>query len=423
MSTSYRNRVRGLAELPRDRVLPAPKNWRTHDDAQRGLMRSLLGEVGVIGAVHAWIPDDHGRDALRSSSDFGAWLASYSGPVCLFDGHMRREEIRQKIPVLITDLDESEAEKALATFDPIGARAGKDAALLADLIGGIVAAEKGTADFLADLLGTRPTSGDDENEQPDDAPPASKIGESYSLGAHLLTCGDSTDRAVVSAALAGSEPKLWIFDPPFDVEYTSWQLLPSVDVVGVWFRNKTALTWMADTFRSAEWGPHTLVFTGGVRGQHNHTLPCCMHENVTVWRRTWWTDKMHAIDRTAIEASGCKATKDGRPISWQEKIGGVMTGAAIGMSWAKPTIESEILMAYVPRGSAVWDPCAGSGSSLISAEKHGRVWRGVESSPLWCDLIRRRWSKWAAANGRDPGVGALAPAETKKGSRRRPRDE
>ena len=39
----------------------------------------------------------------------------------------------------------------------------------------------------------------------------------------------------------------------------------------------------------------------------------------------------------------------------------------------------------------VMDPFLGSGSTLIAAEKTGRVCRGVELDPLYVDMIVRRY--------------------------------
>ena len=85
------------------------------------------------------------------------------------------------------------------------------------------------------------------------------------------------------------------------------------------------------------------------------------------------------------------------------------------MSWGKPIIENAIAMAYVPIGSVVWDPCAGSGSSLLAAAQHGRIWRGVEQQPKWCDLIRRRWTRWADEHHIQAGKGALRQVVDFKG--------
>lgn len=46
-------------------------------------------------------------------------------------------------------------------------------------------------------------------------------------------------------------------------------------------------------------------------------------------------------------------------------------------------------------------------ATLIACARLGRVGRTIELSPLYCDVIRRRWTKWAKAAGVDPGPGAL----------------
>jgi hypothetical protein len=43
------------------------------------------------------------------------------------------------------------------------------------------------------------------------------------------------------------------------------------------------------------------------------------------------------------------------------------------------------------RGDIVIDPFLGSGSTLIAADKTGRICRGVELDPLYVDVIVRRY--------------------------------
>ena len=63
----------------------------------------------------------------------------------------------------------------------------------------------------------------------------------------------------------------------------------------------------------------------------------------------------------------------------------------------KPTAMLEdALLDLTDRGDIVIDPFLGSGSTLIAAEKTGRVCRGVELDPLFVDVIVRRF---AAATG------------------------
>jgi DNA modification methylase len=51
----------------------------------------------------------------------------------------------------------------------------------------------------------------------------------------------------------------------------------------------------------------------------------------------------------------------------------------------------DALLDLTNRGDVVLDPFLGSGSTLIAAEKAGRVCRGVELDPLYVDVIIRRY--------------------------------
>jgi DNA modification methylase len=44
-------------------------------------------------------------------------------------------------------------------------------------------------------------------------------------------------------------------------------------------------------------------------------------------------------------------------------------------------------------GEAVYDPFAGSGTTLIAAEQEGRRCFAVEIEPKYCDIILARWEK------------------------------
>lgn len=60
------------------------------------------------------------------------------------------------------------------------------------------------------------------------------------------------------------------------------------------------------------------------------------------------------------------------------------------------------------RDTEVVDPFGGTGTTLIAAAQTGRRARLIEIEPVYCDVIRRRWTAWAATAGVDAGPGALA---------------
>jgi len=51
-------------------------------------------------------------------------------------------------------------------------------------------------------------------------------------------------------------------------------------------------------------------------------------------------------------------------------------------------------------GDIVLDPFAGSGTTMIAAERTGRRARLIERDPRWCDVILRRWQKLTKAPAR-----------------------
>ena len=65
------------------------------------------------------------------------------------------------------------------------------------------------------------------------------------------------------------------------------------------------------------------------------------------------------------------------------------------------------------RGDLVIDPFLGSGSTLIAAEKAGRVCFGIELDPLYCDLIISRFDKLSGIQAVNAATG-LSFAETKQ---------
>jgi DNA modification methylase len=59
---------------------------------------------------------------------------------------------------------------------------------------------------------------------------------------------------------------------------------------------------------------------------------------------------------------------------------------------------ADALLDTTRRGDAVLDPFLGSGTTLIAAEKVGRVCFGLELDPLYVDLIIRRFQAWSGIN-------------------------
>jgi ParB-like chromosome segregation protein Spo0J len=127
-----RDRIKELRRVKASELHPNPKNWRTHPKQQLDAIRGILAEVGFAGA-----------ELARELPD---------GSLQLIDGHARAEIAGDaEIPVLVLDVTESEADKILATYDPIGAMAEADAVRLEELLREVQTGSEALAEMLADL--------------------------------------------------------------------------------------------------------------------------------------------------------------------------------------------------------------------------------------------------------------------------------
>ena len=109
-----RDRIKELRRVKANDLIPNPKNWRTHPVGQQDALKGLLAEVGYADAL------------IARETDEGLMLV---------DGHLRAETTPDSVvPVLVLDINESEADLMLATLDPLAAMAGKDDNVLSNLL-------------------------------------------------------------------------------------------------------------------------------------------------------------------------------------------------------------------------------------------------------------------------------------------------
>jgi len=115
--TNWRNRVKALEYHVAGDIQDHPHQWRTHPARQAEALRDVLDEVGVAGAMLVYQSERAGGALVR------------------IDGHGRKDlDPAATWPCLVLDVDDREADLLLATYDPISAQAGADAAKLDELL-------------------------------------------------------------------------------------------------------------------------------------------------------------------------------------------------------------------------------------------------------------------------------------------------
>lgn len=259
---------------------------------------------------------------------------------------------------------------------------------------------------IADIFATKDglTDADDAPALPERA--VSKTGDVWLLGPHRLLCGDSTKADDVTQCLSGAKPELMATDPPYGVDYDAdWRNkavrkngAPSdgraigrvsnddrIDWSAAYklFPGAVAYCWHADRHASAVqasleasgfeircqiiWAKQQIVIGRG----HYHWKhePC------------WYSVRKGKTGRWTGDRKQTTVWEIDKPVK-----------SETGHSTQKPVeCMTRIIKNHTKGGEPVYEPFAGSGTTIIACEQLGRVCLAVEISPQYVDVAVKRW--------------------------------
>tara|TARA_B100000519_G_scaffold171024_1_gene157028 strand:+ start:1452 stop:2039 length:588 start_codon:yes stop_codon:yes gene_type:complete len=109
-----KNRIVEVRTMDASELKANDGNFKVHPDSQKQAFSGVISEIGKAGALVAYYSERN------------------DGQLTLIDGHMRQDS-GGEWTVLITDLDDQEADKLLQVYDPISAFADIDQKMLGDL--------------------------------------------------------------------------------------------------------------------------------------------------------------------------------------------------------------------------------------------------------------------------------------------------
>jgi DNA modification methylase len=217
-----------------------------------------------------------------------------------------------------------------------------------------------------------------------------KLGDLYELGQHRLICGDSTVSDVVDKVLDGNKPILMVTDPPYGVEYDAswrevtgkrrrakgkvqndskinweqaWNLFHG-DICYVWcaswYLSETDLSLQESDFEKKSliiWAKqHFALSRGDYHWQHEPCWYCVRKGKNHNWQGSRKEATLWHIDN--LDCFGKSQDEDMRTSHSTQKPLECM---------ARPIRNSSAA------GEGVYDPFLGSGTTLIAAEKLGRI--------------------------------------------------
>lgn len=387
-----------IEQWPTAKLVPYARNARTHSDAQVAQISASIVEFGFTNPILAGsdgvIVAGHGR--LAAAQKLGLALV----PVVVLD-HLTPTQRRALVIA-----DNRIAENAAWDDDllRVELEALQDEGFDLDLTGF-------DADALAELLaGDEPLNEGqtDEDAVPDvgDAP-VSRPGDVWQLGAHRLLCGDATVAASYEALLDGETVDMVFTDPPYNVNYANSakdkmrgkDRAILNDNLGDGFYDflLAALTPMVAHCRGAIYMAmssselDTLQSAFRAAGGHWSTF--------IIWAKNTFT--LGRADYQRQYEPILYGWPEGADRHWcgDRDQGDVWQIKKPQKNDLHPTMKPVELVERALRnssrpGGVVLDPFGGSGTTLVAAEKSGRVARLIELDPKYADVIVRRWEDY-----------------------------
>lgn len=275
-----------------------------------------------------------------------------------------------------------------------------------------------------------------EDERP--APAAASIslcGDVWLLGDHRLLCGDATDQADVLKAIGFRKPFLMVTDPPYGVSYDSdWRLRAGIDKP-----HQTLADGKVSNDDRCDWSPAWKLFPGTVAyvwhsGLHSAAVQSSLEaagfalRAQLIWAKKslvigrghyhWQHEACWYASRGAAHWSGDRKQSTLWAIdNMHTSQGNVDDGKTVHSTQKPVECMRRPILNHTKPGDVVYDPFAGSGTTLIAAETTGRVCISIEIDPVYVDVIVERWQKLTGKAATLEGSGGVSFEQVKFGRR------
>lgn len=374
-----------------EKLIPYARNSRTHSDDQ---VQQIMGSIKEFGFTNPVLVDGDGVIIAGHGRTMAAQRLGMKEVPCLRLSHLTEAQKRayviadnklalnagwndEMLALELRNLRDEDFDLSLTGFDDA-----ELAALLADAVAeGLV----------------------DEDAVPE-APevPVTVEGDVWLLGRHRLMCGDSTSIEALEKLCDGQLVDMWLTDPPYNVAYegkTKDALTIKNDKMG----DDSFRTFLRDAYVAADavmkagavfyiWHADSEGYNfRGAAKDAGWTVRQCL-----IWKKQ--TMVMGRQDYHWKHEPCLYGWKDGAAHLWatDRKQTTILEFDRPSRNAEHPTMKPVELFEYQmlnnTKGSdLVLDSFAGSGTTAIACEKHGRQARLMELDPKYCDVIIKRW--------------------------------
>jgi DNA modification methylase len=373
-------------------LIPYINNSRTHSDEQVAQIAASIKEFGF-------------NNPILVDKDSG-----------IIAGHGRLQAARKlgltEVPcVRLEHLTETQRKAYIIADNRLALNAGWDNELLTIELNELLA-----DGFALEILGfdseelktlldpLEPTEGLVDEDQVPEVPeePKTKPGDIYQLGRHRLMCGDSTSIDAVEKLMDGQLADIFITDPPYNVAYegkTKEALTIKNDSMG----DDQFRQFLRDAFTAADMvmKPGSVFYIWHADSEGYNFRGACKDSGWTIRQCLIWQKDTMVMGRQDYhwKHEPCLyGWKDGAAHLWatDRKQTTLIQCKRPKRNDIHPTMKPVELMEYQMLNNTkgqdiVLDLFGGSGSTMIAAEKQGRISRLMELDPKYCDVIVKRW--------------------------------
>jgi site-specific DNA-methyltransferase (adenine-specific) len=380
-----------IKEVAVDKLIPYAKNSRTHSVEQVAQIAASIKEFGFRNPILV--------DGVGIIAGHGRLLAAQKLGL-------------DKVPTIdCSDMTASQKKAYIIADNKLAMNAGWDNEFLTlelkDLENeGFDLSLTGFDDKELDALlnvieGTEGLT--DEDDVPDTPiEPKTKLGDIYILGNHRLMCGDSCSVTDMQKLVNDRQVDMWLTDPPYNVAYEG-KTKDALTIQNDSMDNEGFRQFLRDAYVTAD----TVMKAGAVfyiwhadsegynfRGAANDAgwkVRQCL-----IWKKS--TMVMGRQDYHWKHEPCLYGWKEGAGHLWatDRKQTTVLEFDKPNRNKEHPTMKPVALFEYqmlnnTKGGDIILDSFGGSGTTMLAAEKNGRIAYLMELDPKYCDVIVKRW--------------------------------
>lgn len=354
-------------------IKPYPKNAKQHPKKQVGQIAASIKEFGFNQPI---VVDKNN---------------------VIIVGHGRYEAAKllglTDVPVVQVDLTEEQA-KAYRLADNKLNESDWDMDLVIEELKELSEPMQELTGFDRDLL-IEPDEKDDE-VPPVPETPKSKLGDIYQLGAHRVMCGDSTKLEDVDKLMDGKKADMVFTDPPYGMTVVKSKKVGAD--FGVAKKGIYADVIGGDTTQTAQEFYNSCIALGYNRfiiwGGNYFVRFLPFSTGWIIWDKRGDT----GIKNTFADGEMAWTNMQKQVRIYKQLWNGMIREGEHEKRvhpTQKPVMTLEkILVDFTNEADAIFDGFLGSGSTLIAAEKTGRICYGMELDPKYVDVIIKRYEDY-----------------------------